>query len=421
MHRAAQTIIRWEWLILLILLPFLLFPSGWTGLLLLVIPALWIVRKAATGHFVPSTPFDNTILALLVALLISMAAVFDIDSSFPKIAGLIISIAIFYAAVQFCDQINDGEIYLLGAIFLAGSGMVLVGLLGSSQLAAQSLLSPFFDLLPASLRSMSDRLGVDVNPNELAGILGWTVPLLAAVVFGLGLDMWRSGWSFRFLHLILVILLLGNSLLLFAVGSRGGILSVVVAALGMLAIRYRLGRWFLLLLGGAVVLLGTFFDLGTLLVGGSSATVDLGLQARVEIWSRALAALADFPLTGMGLNGFRQVVHVLYPLFSVSPDFDIGHAHNHLLQAGLDLGLLGLTAYLGIWVAAGGLLWIGWKNASRHLDRVLIVGLSGSLVAGWVFGIFDAIALGAKPGFIWWLILSMLVAVFVNVRKRISG
>ena len=39
----------------------------------------------------------------------------------------------------------------------------------------------------------------------------------------------------------------------------------------------------------------------------------------IEIWSRALYALQDFPFTGVGLGAFRRVVNVLYPLFLVPP------------------------------------------------------------------------------------------------------
>ena len=77
------------------------------------------------------------------------------------------------------------------------------------------------------------------------------------------------------------------------------------------------------------------------------------LGGRAEIWSRALYVIEDFPLTGMGMNTFRRVMPVLYPTTPIGSNDalieDVGHAHNHLLQAALDLGLPGLIAYLAIW------------------------------------------------------------------------
>lgn len=76
------------------------------------------------------------------------------------------------------------------------------------------------------------------------------------------------------------------------------------------------------------------------------------LDQRVEIWSRAIDGIEDFPFTGMGLNTFRKLVFVLYPLSLEGPEVDLGHAHNIWLQVSLDLGLPGLVAYLAIWFSA---------------------------------------------------------------------
>ncbi len=418
MRRVAATVISWEWLILLMLLPLLLFPTGWRGLLLFIIPLLWLTRKLATGRFVPPTPFDVVIFTMLFSLLISLMAVFDMELSFPKIAGLILGIAFYYGAVQFSREYVDGEYYLLGLILVSGLSMALVALLSSIQSFTFSFLNPLFGLIPTRYSSLLGSLGTEVNPNEMAGVLSWLMPLLLATVLGFWREMWRSRrWSLRLLSLVLVAMLLLGTVLLLITRSRGGILSVAIAILLMLAIRYKWGRWFLLVVGIGTIALGFFLDLGSLLFGTAQTAADFGLQGRLEIWSRALYGLADFPFTGMGMNGFRQVVHVLYPLFSVDPGFDLGHAHNQLLQAGLDLGIFGLIAYIGVWLLCTALLWLGWKDARRHTDRVLIVGLSGSLAAGWFFGVFDAISLGAKPGFLWWLLIGLLVSIFDNIRS----
>ena len=41
--------------------------------------------------------------------------------------------------------------------------------------------------------------------------------------------------------------------------------------------------------------------------------------------------------------------------------------------------------------------------------------MAGSLLAGWVFGIVDAVALGARPAFIWWLLLGLTATVHYAV------
>jgi putative inorganic carbon (HCO3(-)) transporter len=245
-----------------------------------------------------------------------------------------------------------------------------------------------------------------------------------AIACSIGLGGWLLK-NDRLALFLLLLLALVSTLTLIATESRGGILALAVGMLVMPAVAFRRYRWLLLLTGAAVLAL----IIGVLAfhVPGTPDPVGdtFGVQGRLEIWSRAILAIQDFPLTGLGMNGFRRVVHLLYPLFSVSPEIDLAHAHNHLLQAGLDLGIAGLVAYLSLWVLASFLLWKSWRltrksrKQQRYPLRVLIVGLSGSLAAGWVFGIMDAIALGARPGVVWWLLLALVTAVHDQARLAV--
>ncbi len=136
------------------------------------------------------------------------------------------------------------------------------------------------------------------------------------------------------------------------------------------------------------------------------------LEDRVEIWSRALYGVQDFPFTGCGLGAFRRVVPVLYPLFTVPPDTDIGHAHNIFLQTALDLGIPGLVAYLAI---SGIALALCWRVAQRGGEgRALALGLAGGLVALHVYGLTDALALGSKPAVAFWYALGLVAALSRN-------
>jgi putative inorganic carbon (HCO3(-)) transporter len=122
----------------------------------------------------------------------------------------------------------------------------------------------------------------------------------------------------------------------------------------------------------------------------------------------------------MGMNNFRRVMPIRYPLLSVSPTQDIAHAHNHLLQAGLDLGIPGLIAYLALWLGAGFLLFQTIRESQHHLYPAIALGLTGSLAAHFVYGLTDAVALGAKPGFVFWWVLGLVVATCKLANKDVT-
>jgi O-antigen ligase len=88
----------------------------------------------------------------------------------------------------------------------------------------------------------------------------------------------------------------------------------------------------------------------------------------------------------------------------------VPHAHNHFLQAAVDLGLPGGLAYLAIWMVAARLVVRAWKGASGRWNYYAIVGLTASLLAYFIYGITDVVPLGDPLGLPGWALLSLLVA-----------
>jgi len=152
-----------------------------------------------------------------------------------------------------------------------------------------------------------------------------------------------------------------------------------------------------------------FFDVA----GGTAG--EISFSGRPEIWSRAIYAIQDFSFTGTGLGTFRRVVNLLYPLFTISPDTDIAHAHNMFLQVAVDVGLPGLIAYLALLELAGVVAWGAARRGSGAV-RGLGLGLFAGLIASHIYGLTDAIALGSKPGLVFWMALG-LIAVLPRVTE----
>jgi putative inorganic carbon (HCO3(-)) transporter len=122
----------------------------------------------------------------------------------------------------------------------------------------------------------------------------------------------------------------------------------------------------------------------------------------------------DAPLTGMGMNVFRKAVYLIYPMFQLPASYDVAHAHNELLQAALDLGIPGLIGFLAIYIGAVGML--ARTMQAGGTMRLLALGLLGGLLAHFIFGMTDAVALGAKPGFLFWWLLGMVYGLYEQSR-----
>jgi O-antigen ligase len=186
--------------------------------------------------------------------------------------------------------------------------------------------------------------------------------------------------------------------------SRGAWLALLLALLGMLALRRR--AVFLAVAAGAATVVAVGGLVGVERVPGTDV-----LASRITLWTSSLAMLAERPLTGIGLNSFPLVFgqDPRYPDFYVYQGY--AHAHNTLLQSALDYGVPGFVAVFGIYVA---LAWAAWRLLRRTVGTpldALVVGLAVGLAAHAMHGMVDALAIGGKPGFIPWAAAGSLAGV----------
>jgi putative inorganic carbon (HCO3(-)) transporter len=134
------------------------------------------------------------------------------------------------------------------------------------------------------------------------------------------------------------------------------------------------------------------------------------VESRFVIWEQALQALRPSPWVGIGFDYFR---YSGYSPVLVWPDIIVGtpHAHNIFLQTALDVGLIGLAAYVAVMVDV---FRRGWRIASAtggdFWIRRVGIGATLSLVTVHVYGLLDAVALGAKVGVFQWLACGLVLA-----------
>ena len=424
--------LRWltglEWLAVAAAAPLLLFPTvhpHWTVTALGLLVALWLLRWLARREPWPITPFNGALLLFALMIPVAMWASALPDLTLPKAAGLVLGLAAFRAIVL---AVRDRRSFALAlaAFCLLGVAITVVGAVSARWLNKVVFLAALTRRIPRLITSLPDMPAGGIHPNQIAGALTLYLPLTVALV---------GGWAFRrgssasrplllagcvaFLVLVVGVLVLTQS----RSGWIGGVAGLL--ALGVLWCLMSRRRWaralgvVLPLLVFAIVV-GGILHVGPRRVGevlydaGSDAPVEamvgsITIAGRVEVWSRALYAIQNFPFTGCGLGTFRRVVHV-YPLFLTGPGYDIAHAHNIFLQTALDLGLPGLVAYLALLGIAGTLCWRWARRGDSPLTQSAALGLLAGLVGLHVYGLTDAMPLGSNPGLAFWVALGLVAS-----------
>jgi putative inorganic carbon (HCO3(-)) transporter len=361
----------------------------------------WPLRRLACGRWSVRTPCDYPILLLLLMAAVSAWITPLPAISYPQIYRLLSGIGLFYAIVNSCQA--PPKIRLLPRLFSLG-GLVL------ALLAPLSVDWPLgkLPLMPAALYQRFSVLVADsVHPNVIAGSLALLLPVtLAGLLFG-----WQELKGFeRVLGLLSAGAMSGVVLLSL---SRGAWLACGLAVLALVILRWRRG-WIAALLVLLVIAAGLYrFGAGRALDLLVASRTMGSYSGRLEVWSRALDMIQDFPFTGIGIGLFQPLADRLYPFLLFEPG-KVVHAHNLFLQIAVDLGLPGLIAWLWILVAVlvqAGRAYGGGRRLNASWLTALGAGLLGSQIALVVHGLTDAVTWGmVRPAPLVWALWGAAIA-----------
>jgi len=391
---------------------------AWAGLGLIAF--LWLMRWLARGQPTMRTPLDWPVCLLLLMAGVTFLVTPDTHATFAAVSRLLAGLALVYGLANWARRGSHITLLTLG---LAGVG------------AGLALLAPFTvrwisrskALIPPHIYGRLPTLVQDtIHPNMMAGVVVMLLPFPVAVLLlrprealpstkGTVPDFlarlldqrwFRKLWSGAAALLMLAVLTLTQ--------SRGGWLAGAVALIVVLANRRRRFLWLIpVALLGAIVLLHQT-GMSALLDSGGASSLTSSWEGRLALWTRTIYIMEDFPLTGIGAGTFVSIVNLLYPLPLVAPDPEVTHAHNLVLQVGVDLGLPGLVAFLAI---LGLTFWSGLASARYYarageaaLATAAWAGLA-SLVGMLVHGMVDATTwITGRGAFVPFAVIGTLIA-----------
>lgn len=380
------------------------------GLAWLLFLARGIARRDLQLRVPPLVlPFVLFILAAAVSITVASS----LTDSVSELSKWMEMLAAYWLVAQFFDVTRARR--LLAVMFLAGLSQAL---LGAYQFYFRAGPEGFLLFGGANLRAF----GTFEQPNPYAGYLGLIIPLAFGTALGM-LVLWvRSKRTSAYKEGNARAPLRVSDWLLFALASVSG-----AAMLAALFFSYSRGAWIgvaaalgvtvvltlvrskraaaLGLLALLVVLL--FIGLGEIkilpdVIAQRFATVsdyltfedvrgvranddNFALVERRAHWQAALGMFEDAPWLGVGFGNYASA----YPKYAL-PKWDdpLGHAHNYYLNVLAETGIIGLGAFVILWVA---IFWQTWRSVLRARGWWMGVaaGIFGMLVALSIHNFFD--------------------------------
>ncbi|MBI2673839.1 MAG: O-antigen ligase family protein [Candidatus Zambryskibacteria bacterium] len=231
------------------------------------------------------------------------------------------------------------------------------------------------------------------------GTLGNAIYLAVYMLFHIFiafLFMWRE-WKNIALRWVYGLLILTQAFVLYYTATRGAILGLlggllVIAVLNVRNKENKIVRkagisglvGLVVLIGGFVLIRNSEFVISSPVLSrfSSLAIENLNRQGRYYVWPMALEGVKDRLFLGWGQENFSYVFQEYYSpeMYSLEPWFD--RAHNIFLDWAVAGGLLGLVAYLSLYLT---LIYLIWKPVRRpdggkdknfsHTEKSILTGL----------------------------------------------
>ncbi len=387
---------------------------GFAELLVLAIAISWAAKMMSQRRLViPQPPLLVPLVGLLVAFSFSTLSSSSLALSAKELVKWLELLLIYLFMAGEVDQRWGRSVVL--SLVAAGS---LEALFGIYQFFGR--VGPEgFVLFGRFMRAY----GHFAQPNPFAGYLGLAVPLSCALGFQ-AFPAWIGKLArarTRLREMLSSFVLMSFCWASFAVmsaaiamsWSRGAWLGVTAALLVVTVVRSRRALMVLLVAaalisyvvgaGGAEYLSSSLLERFTGLlpfVSGVDVTrVDINdanwaVVERTAHWLAAIGMFGDYPWLGVGIGNYS----VAYADYALGRWRDpLGHAHNYYLNVAAEAGLVGLVAYLVLFVAA---MVQAWRVAHRSTAasseggvpaywRAVALGGLGVLVHLSVHSLFD--------------------------------
>jgi len=414
MRQEEKKIIKNSWIdwiqvfLIGLIAPFFLFPSMKYVWVLFIIPGIWICRWIVKKYFFERTALDWAVFVLFIYVFATCVIVPDLDFSLPKIAGVLLGLAVFYSIVAL---LKSKKLIKLGVIVFLGGGFILsvfsiLGIRWSSEIYLDKIVSKIAKIIP-KIKWNLPGAEEGFNSNAIGGTLILIIPLCLVLLL-LCLKRKKESYLISYnpfsLIFLFMIFFMMIGLLFFTLSIGSWIALITSIWILLLPWKWKKRSFVLIVLFIVVIFLVRPKEI-TLI----NNTFKTKILKRDAYWLVGVKEISKHPFFGIGMNRIRQLPSVGY---------ERSHVHNHFLHTAAELGIPGLIAYLAILIGSGFMCFEIWHKSDIGWMRMSALGLGCGQLAYFIFGMGDSIPLGAKVGIFFWFSLGLITAIYNYMLKR---
>jgi putative inorganic carbon (HCO3(-)) transporter len=360
-------------------------------LTLIVLVGFWLIDTVTRRRSLPRLGWSPVYMPIIIFLIATGMTAFSALSMSAWLTEWLKWLSVLLL-IALCLDLGSWE-WLVFALVLAGVANALIGIyefFGGSGALVLLVANRFFRAF-----------GTFGQPNPFGGFMGLLAPiaLMAAVGHGVRLrqtlrakqPVSPSSFALPIFYVFATGLLVTGVIFSWSRGSWLGFAAAMVAILLALPSKW----WY----GVAPVLLAAFLIIVLWLTGRLPSSVISRVQSvtdemtafsdvrgvditpdnyanveRLAHWQAAINMAQANPWLGVGFGNYE----IAYPQYDLlNWPLAQGHAHNYYLNVFAEAGIIGLVAYITMWLVVMAITW----QARRHPDplaRFIVVGLFGT-------------------------------------------
>jgi putative inorganic carbon (hco3(-)) transporter len=400
---------------ILILSPFV--ATTLIGILLLMAGSYWgllLISEKAT--------FGGTPIHLLVFLYWGCGSIATIFSPVKKaaIAGWI-ELTLYCFMFALCAKIFRSPkviswvttIFLLVALVVSSYG-IRQEYFGVQQLATWNDPTSIF----ADDTRVYSYLG---NPNLLASYLLPAIALSLAAIF-----IWQN-WLPKALAVTMLVV---NTACLYFTDSRGGWMGIAVLLTIFFSFVYYWYKeklspfWRVSLIPFVVGSISILFIIALLRVESLRVRLlsifvgreDSSNNFRINVWESVMQMIKAYPITGIGVG--HDAFNKIYPLY-MQPRFTALSAYSIYLETAVEMGILGLSAFLWLLIVTftQGIIQIKRLKTLENLQAFWLIAAIAGCAGLLTHGIADTVWYRPQINTLWWMMVALIASQYQPLVK----
>lgn len=335
-----------------------------------------------SSYFLYPTIFPKNIffrIAVTGAILFYLLLVVKNRKYLPKISLITICFFAFLSLCFLSSAINPGWSLsffdsfermegLINYIYLFAFLIILISTIKNKDEWLKFFKWSLFINLLVSIYAILQKLNLDFVINtgidRVNSTLGNSSFLASYLLFGIFLGFYVIKYAKDYKEKIiysLVILL--NIIIIFLTETRGVLLALIIGFIiwGLIMIVRKKG-YQRIILSVILFLLFLSFALIPIYQQEKVKTIwqEASIQNRLVVWQISWEAIKENPVFGWGAGNFDVALNEHYEPLLAETFFD--HAHNIIFDIGVKFGLIGLLAYLSIFISSFFILWQSYKR-----------------------------------------------------------